>query len=41
MSFVKDPRQVVKTGQIVKVKVLEVDLNRKRISLTMCLEQTR
>ncbi|MGD9591206.1 MAG: Tex family protein [Candidatus Berkiella sp.] len=39
-EFVKDPRQVVKTGQIVKVKVLEVDLNRKRISLTMCLEKT-
>ena len=39
-EFVKDPRQVVKTGQIVKVKVLEVDLARKRISLTMCLEKT-
>ncbi|MBS0287360.1 MAG: RNA-binding transcriptional accessory protein [Proteobacteria bacterium] len=38
-EFVKDPRQVVKTGQIVKVKVLEVDSARKRISLTMCLEQ--
>ncbi|MDR2208272.1 MAG: RNA-binding transcriptional accessory protein [Azoarcus sp.] len=35
--FVKDPHSVVKTGQIVKVKVLEVDLPRKRIALTMRL----
>ena len=35
--FVKDPREVVKPGDIVKVKVLEVDLTRKRISLTMRL----
>lgn len=34
-TFVKDPHAVVKTGQIVKVKVLEVDIPRKRISLTM------
>ena len=33
--FVKDPRDVVKTGQMVKVKVLEVDVARKRIALTM------
>jgi uncharacterized protein len=33
--FVKDPRMVVKTGDIVKVKVLEVDEKRQRISLTM------
>jgi uncharacterized protein len=33
--FVKDPRDVVKTGELVKVKVLEVDTQRKRISLTM------
>jgi uncharacterized protein len=39
-EFVKDPRNVVKTGQIVKVKVLEVDKNRKRISLSMCLEKS-
>jgi uncharacterized protein len=39
-EFVKDPRNVVKTGQIVKVKVLEVDKPRKRISLSMCLEKT-
>lgn len=38
--FVKDPREVVKTGDIVKVKVLEVDLPRNRIALTMRLEQT-
>ncbi len=38
--FVKDPREVVKTGDIVKVKVLEVDLHRNRIALTMRLEQT-
>ncbi|MCL2644048.1 MAG: RNA-binding transcriptional accessory protein [Betaproteobacteria bacterium] len=35
--FVKDPHSVVKAGQIVKVKVLEVDLPRKRIALTMRL----
>ena len=34
-SFVKDPRDVVKAGDIVKVKVLEVDIPRQRISLTM------
>ncbi len=33
--FVKDPREVVKAGQIVSVRVLEVDSTRKRISLTM------
>ena len=33
--FVKDPRDVVKAGDIVKVKVVEVDLPRKRIALTM------
>ena len=33
--FVSDAREVVKTGDVVKVKVLEVDLARKRISLTM------
>jgi uncharacterized protein len=32
--FVKDPREVVKAGDIVKVKVLEVDVARKRIALT-------
>ena len=37
--YVKDPREVVKAGQIVKVKVLEVDAARKRIALTMRLEE--
>ncbi|MBC7699263.1 MAG: RNA-binding transcriptional accessory protein [Massilia sp.] len=37
-KFVTDAREVVKTGDIVKVKVLEVDLPRKRISLTMKLD---
>ena len=37
-KFVKDPHDVVKPGQIVKVKVLEVDVKRQRISLTMRLE---
>ncbi|MGK2897951.1 MAG: Tex family protein [Burkholderiaceae bacterium] len=37
-KFVNDAREVVKTGDIVKVRVLEVDLARKRISLTMKLE---
>ncbi|OQA32789.1 MAG: 30S ribosomal protein S1 [Betaproteobacteria bacterium ADurb.Bin341] len=36
-KFVKDPREVVKAGDIVKVKVLEVDLQRSRIALTMRL----
>ncbi|MEG1832314.1 MAG: Tex family protein [Burkholderiaceae bacterium] len=34
-KFVKDPRDVVKAGQIVKVKVLEVDVQRQRIALTL------
>jgi uncharacterized protein len=38
--FVKDPNEVVKVGDIVKVKVLEVDLPRKRIQLSMRLEET-
>jgi uncharacterized protein len=37
-QFVKDPRDVVRTGQPVKVKVVEVDLARKRIALTMRLD---
>ncbi|HEY5602214.1 MAG TPA: Tex family protein [Gammaproteobacteria bacterium] len=36
-SYVKDPRDVVKTGQVVKVKVMEVDLPRQRIALSMRL----
>jgi len=37
-KFITDAREVVKTGDIVKVKVLEVDVPRKRISLTMKLD---
>lgn len=37
-KFVNDAREVVKTGDIVKVRVLEVDLARKRIALTMKLD---
>jgi uncharacterized protein len=37
-KFVSDPREVVKAGDIVKVKVVEVDAQRKRISLTMRLD---
>ena len=37
-SYVKDPRDVVKAGDIVKVRVLEVDIPRKRIALTRRLE---
>ncbi|MCW0405487.1 Tex family protein [Xanthomonas sacchari] len=39
-SYVKDPRDVVKAGDIVKVKVLEVDVARKRIALTRRLDDT-
>ncbi len=37
-KFIKDAREVVKTGQVVKVRVVEVDLARKRIALTMKLD---
>ena len=37
-KFVQDPREVVKAGDVVKVKVLEVDAARKRIALTMRLD---
>ncbi|MFJ6572790.1 Tex family protein [Streptomyces sp. NPDC091292] len=37
-TFVKDPRDVVKSGDIVKVKVLDVDIPRKRVSLTLRLD---
>lgn len=37
-TFVKDPREVVKAGDIVKVKVMEVDVPRKRIGLSMRLD---
>ena len=38
-KFVKDPREVVKAGDVVKVKVVEVDLKRNRIALTMRLSE--
>ncbi|MFJ5114382.1 Tex family protein [Streptomyces sp. NPDC088551] len=37
-NFVKDPREVVKPGDVVKVKVMDVDIPRKRISLTLRLD---
>jgi uncharacterized protein len=37
-NFVRDPREVVKPGDVVRVKVLSVDLNRKRIALTLRLD---
>ena len=39
-SYVKDPHTVVKAGQVVKVKVLEVDVKRKRIALSMRLSDS-
>jgi uncharacterized protein len=36
--FVKDPREVVKPGDVVKVKVMDVDGARKRISLSLRLD---
>ncbi|MEV0724407.1 Tex family protein [Micromonospora purpureochromogenes] len=38
-TFVKDPRDVVKSGDVVRVKVLDVDVPRKRISLTLRLDE--
>jgi protein Tex len=38
-KFVKDPREVVKAGDVVKVKVLDVDTARRRISLTLRLRE--
>jgi uncharacterized protein len=38
--FIKDPHEVVKPGQVVKVKVIDVDLKRQRIALTMRLDDT-
>ncbi len=37
-QYVKDPRDVVKAGDIVKVKVIDVDIERKRIALSMRLD---
>lgn len=38
--FVSDPHEVVKSGQVVKVKVLEVDIDRQRIGLSLRLNDT-
>ncbi|MET0047348.1 MAG: Tex family protein [Sedimenticola sp.] len=38
-KFIKDPREVVKAGDLVKVKVMEVDLERRRIALSMRLNE--
>ncbi|MFT5575288.1 MAG: hypothetical protein ACI89D_000803, partial [Bermanella sp.] len=37
-TFVKDPREVVKAGDVVRVKVLDIDVSRKRIALSMRLD---
>ncbi|MFB8009571.1 Tex family protein [Nocardia sp. NPDC056000] len=37
-NFVKDPREVVKSGDVVKVKVMEVDVQRQRIGLSLRLD---
>ena len=38
-KFISDPREIVKAGDIVKVKVMEVDVSRKRVSFTMKLDE--
>lgn len=38
-SYIKDPRDVVKAGDVVKVKVLEIDLKRRRVALSMRLQE--
>jgi protein Tex len=37
-KFIKDPRSVVKAGEVVKIKVMDVDLQRKRIALSLRLD---
>ncbi|KXI30153.1 Tex family protein [Paraglaciecola hydrolytica] len=39
-KFIADPREVVKAGDIVKVKVMEIDVARKRVSFTMRMNDT-
>jgi uncharacterized protein len=39
-KFIKDPREAVKAGDVVKVKVMEVDIPRKRIALSMRMGDT-
>ncbi|MFK5970249.1 MAG: Tex family protein [Candidatus Marithrix sp.] len=36
-TYVKDPRDIVKAGDVVTIKVIEIDLKRRRVALTMCL----
>ncbi|MEO5377481.1 MAG: RNA-binding transcriptional accessory protein [Magnetococcus sp. DMHC-6] len=38
--FIKDPHEIIKTGDVVKVRVLEIDTARRRIALSMRLEET-
>ena len=38
-KFVRDPHEVVKAGQVVRVRVLEVDMKRQRVALTMRLTE--
>lgn len=40
-KFIKDPREAVKAGDVVKVKVMEVDIPRKRVGLSMRMSDTR
>ncbi len=40
-NFVKDPHDVVKTGDVVKVKVLEIDLKRQRVALSMSFNEVK
>src|SRR3546814_16444868 len=39
-KFIKDPREAVKAGDVVKVKVMEVDIARKRVGLSMRMSDT-
>ncbi|BCQ58604.1 hypothetical protein PBOI14_03540 [Pseudomonas sp. Boi14] len=39
-KFIKDPREAVKAGDVVKVKVMEVDIPRKRVGLSMRMGDT-
>ena len=39
-KFIKDPREAVKAGDVVKVKVMEVDIPRKRVGLSMRMSDT-
>jgi uncharacterized protein len=40
-AYVKDPREIAKPGDVVRVKALEIDPKRRRISLTMRLDEPR